>query len=320
MKKQLLSTLIFLTVLFVTAQNTFLIPNPSFEHKSCCPGSFSQLSCADNWMQAGEATSDFMDSCNYFPAPIPEPIPDGRAIVGELFTDNWLEYVGVCLPQQLDSNVSYNLTMDIAFNFSDQLLNICNTNVIIPEVNITLFGDINCSTLPFGTTNCPIGFGNWQELGYVTVNPYDIQGTWGTYNINFTPNTNINAIMFGPPCELPLMYATDSLPEDSSHNCMPYFMFDNLRSIITPVDKTELDKLYFKIIPNPNNGKFLLNYNINKKAELSIFTLSGKQVYTETLLNNSIKKEIDLRNLHKGIYLVKIQTQNKLITKKIVIN
>ena len=319
MKKQILSTLIIFTVLFTTAQSTFLIPNPSFENRSCCPDTWTMMSCVDNWIQASDATSDFMDTCNFFPQIIPEPIPDGKAIIGEIFTkisgDDWLEYVGVCLPQQLDSNVNYEFTMDIAFSFMTGTMRLCTAYASIPNINITLYGDTNCVNLPFDSTTCPIGFGNWQELGYVTVNPYDIEGTWGTYTIEFTPNTNIKAIIFGPPCNLPDMYEADSID-----GCLPYFMFDKLRSTITSVKKPKLEEMYFNIIPNPNNGKFLLKYNINENAEISIVSLSGKQVYSETLLNNSIKKEIDLQDLQKGIYLIKVQTKNRIITKKIVIN
>src|SRR5690554_4135249 len=41
-----------------------LIPNPSFEDRNCCPSSFSQLSCADTWIQATTATSDYFN-CGY---------------------------------------------------------------------------------------------------------------------------------------------------------------------------------------------------------------------------------------------------------------
>jgi len=39
-----------------------LIPNPSFEDKSCCPNSNSMLEC-DTWIQASVATTDYMHSC-----------------------------------------------------------------------------------------------------------------------------------------------------------------------------------------------------------------------------------------------------------------
>ena len=313
MKKQTLSTLIIFTVLFTTAQSTFLIPNPSFENRSCCPSTFSQMSCVDNWANASSATSDFMDTCDYFPQAVPIPIPDGKAIVGEILTQNWKEYVGTCLPQNLISGVNYEFTIDIAFQFIDGTLGICISDTLLPPINITLYGDSSCSNFPYNTNNsCPIGFGSWQELGYVTVNPYDIENSWATYTISFTPNTNISVIAFGAPCNLPNEYEVNS--------CYPYFMFDNIHTIYTKINEKQKHPIFIDILPNPNNGKFLLKYNINENAEISIVSLSGKQVYSETLLNNSIKKEINLRNLQKGIYLVKIQTKNRIITKKIVIN
>ena len=42
-----------------------LIPNSSFEDTDCCPSSFSQLNCAQNWVQASNATSDYFNTCDY---------------------------------------------------------------------------------------------------------------------------------------------------------------------------------------------------------------------------------------------------------------
>jgi len=38
-----------------------LVPNPSFEDYSCIPTSFSQLDCADNWIQAHHLTHQQME-------------------------------------------------------------------------------------------------------------------------------------------------------------------------------------------------------------------------------------------------------------------
>ena len=50
------------------------IPNPSFEEKNCCPGSRSELNCADNWIQASAPTTDYLHTCGWmgweqFPPP-----------------------------------------------------------------------------------------------------------------------------------------------------------------------------------------------------------------------------------------------------------
>jgi hypothetical protein len=63
-----------------------LIPNPSFDQRSCCPSAASQLNCVNNWIQASGATSDYFNSCGLlavgtFPPP-PTPLPNGTGYVG----------------------------------------------------------------------------------------------------------------------------------------------------------------------------------------------------------------------------------------------
>ncbi|KAA3631883.1 MAG: hypothetical protein DWQ02_15640, partial [Bacteroidetes bacterium] len=40
-----------------------LIPNPSFEERSCCPTENAQLYCANNWIQASSPTTDYVHTC-----------------------------------------------------------------------------------------------------------------------------------------------------------------------------------------------------------------------------------------------------------------
>lgn len=81
-----------------------LIPNPSFENRSCCPTTLGQLNCADTWQQASSATSDYFNTCgrtSLFTAP-PNPLPNGNGYVGFYNGSgagggNYKEYIGACL-------------------------------------------------------------------------------------------------------------------------------------------------------------------------------------------------------------------------------
>lgn len=54
-----------------------LIPNPSFEQQDCCPSYFSELNCATSWIQASDATSDYMNTCDFVMASVSQT-PLGR--------------------------------------------------------------------------------------------------------------------------------------------------------------------------------------------------------------------------------------------------
>ncbi len=197
-----------------------LIPNPSFEDHSCCPSSWSQLNCADTWIQASDATSDYFNTCDYTGA-APQPFPNGNGVAGFFPLTNWKEYIGACLLNPLQAGVSYSFNFDMAHNTVNGTFGTCTSGPYAP-IDITIYGTTTCSDLPFSGYDCPIGQGNWQVLGTVTVDPSGIFNSWSTFTATFTPPVDIYAIVIGPPCNLPAGYPSNSA------SCDPYFYIDNL--------------------------------------------------------------------------------------------
>ena len=72
------------------------------------------------------------------------------------------------------------------------------------------------------------------------------------------------------------------------------------------------------IYPNPSNDTFNINWSSNEKAEISIYNYLGKLILKEksTLSNNHA---IHMKGYSKGLYLVKIVTDNKQAIKKIIL-
>ncbi len=87
-------------------------------------------------------------------------------------------------------------------------------------------------------------------------------------------------------------------------------------------NKLEMDNM--KLYPNPNDGKFNLNFNLKNKAdaEVTVYDLEGKQVYNEKLPNftGEYNKPIDISKNSKGIYFVKIVQGKHSQVKKIVMD
>jgi len=83
-------------------------------------------------------------------------------------------------------------------------------------------------------------------------------------------------------------------------------LFDNINNI------AELD---VKIYPNPNNGEFIVEAN---NVKVIIVDLKGNVVYIKQFYNNEIEN-INLTNYSKGIYFVKIISNNVVKTKKVSI-
>lgn len=73
----------------------------------------------------------------------------------------------------------------------------------------------------------------------------------------------------------------------------------------------------FKMYPNPTNGNFV-NIETVSDTEVIIYNALGKVVQTTRITSN--KNNIDISNLSKGIYFVKLAIDKKLITQKLIRN
>lgn len=197
-----------------------LIPNPSFNAMNCCPSSFSQMNCAQNWVQASSATADYLNTCGFvFGAASAAglvPFPNGNGIAGIISSLAYKEYLGACLVSTMFKDSTYTIHMNIASTPISNVGSICNGGLInyVPS-DIVIYGSANCADIPFAGQACPPS--NWQILGTALYTPIN---SWGTITITFIPSIDINAIIIGSPCVLPPSY--NILP------CHPYFYFDNL--------------------------------------------------------------------------------------------
>lgn len=74
--------------------------------------------------------------------------------------------------------------------------------------------------------------------------------------------------------------------------------------------------------PNPAQDKCLLSFvGIGEKsAEIHIYNANGKLVYGENIQNyaNGFQKEISLKPFSSGIYYIQIQTENGMISQKLI--
>ena len=69
------------------------------------------------------------------------------------------------------------------------------------------------------------------------------------------------------------------------------------------------------LYPNPNNGNTLY-FNTTKEIQVNVYSILGKLIKNETVTIE--KKNIDISTLSNGIYLLKITSENKSITKKLI--
>jgi hypothetical protein len=84
-------------------------------------------------------------------------------------------------------------------------------------------------------------------------------------------------------------------------------------------DKTDFVEKQVKIFPNPNNGKFTIELsNFENPVKVSVINLTGATIYPSQLISAGIY-EMNLSGIDKGIYIVRIDDGQRLLSKKIVV-
>lgn len=72
----------------------------------------------------------------------------------------------------------------------------------------------------------------------------------------------------------------------------------------------------FKLYPNPTtNGKVFIVTADNAPKKVLIFDVLGTQVLQTTILG----KEINVSDLDKGVYILRVFEKNKVATRKLII-
>lgn len=84
-----------------------------------------------------------------------------------------------------------------------------------------------------------------------------------------------------------------------------------------------LNNADIRLYPNPNQGKFKIEFNTDVKEPLDvrIFDTAGKEVFSESIkgFNGSYEKVIDLNEKSDGNYFLVILQDGKVMTEKIII-
>lgn len=87
-----------------------------------------------------------------------------------------------------------------------------------------------------------------------------------------------------------------------------------------PVAGTEdFAKTLFTIYPNPATDRNItIDSNLDTKADVNIYTLTGMKVYTGEL-NNTGAQNLNLSSLSAGIYMIKVNAGNFSESKKLIL-
>ena len=81
------------------------------------------------------------------------------------------------------------------------------------------------------------------------------------------------------------------------------------------LNTASFSQIQFKLYPNPVKGNTIYFDGLSN-ATIQIYNIIGKLVISDKIATN--KKDINISNLAKGIYLVKINTSGNIATKRLI--
>jgi len=124
--------------------------------------------------------------------------------------------------------------------------------------------------------------------------------TYGSSNDDTNPPSNISSLK-------------DTAP--FSDQIIGTFTF-NLQEVLA-IENQEL-KNSISIYPNPSNGEIFINSsNLHTLEKVELYTVNGKKV--KEYFDLSDKKSLDFSSLQKGLYFLKVASNNKSVVKKVVL-
>jgi hypothetical protein len=98
---------------------------------------------------------------------------------------------------------------------------------------------------------------------------------------------------------------------------------NEINYVVTAVTTINPDQIKLQTSPNPNNGQFMLEFEVAGRGDLSISILNslGQQVYNNAYPNFSGKfsKQINAGNLSSGVYTLRILHNKKSYVRKLVV-
>jgi hypothetical protein len=94
------------------------------------------------------------------------------------------------------------------------------------------------------------------------------------------------------------------------------FTIYEIASNLAFVGINSLEEELIDIYPNPINDKLTIKFPNPMQLHYSIININGQQIYNGEVFSNLIN--IDMSNLSKGIYLLRLKNDDSIITRKLI--
>jgi uncharacterized repeat protein (TIGR02059 family) len=132
-------------------------------------------------------------------------------------------------------------------------------------------------------------------------------------------------IKMGELTTAPYSFTLKNLPEGAYS--LKAVATDNLKAVTTSnildlhVTSYNENREFFNLYPNPNDGRFSINFTssfVSERYTVTVFNIIGKTVYKEEIPKDDVSRQFDLSHLNPGIYVVMISDDKIITTQKFI--
>ncbi len=134
---------------------------------------------------------------------------------------------------------------------------------------------------------------NASSYGFSVITPNG--GTWQNFTVNIGPKTDLDTMI--------IMF---NLTSDMGKKSTAKVLIDDLSLAYNDTGVHQEEAETVGIYPNPSNGSFTLKRDKNENCTVSVIDVLGNVVFSEVMNTNS--KNYDLSTLEKGMYFVRVST------------
>lgn len=198
-----------------------------------------------------------------------------------------------------------------------------NTNIIPGDVFVIVHADTNNSLLlaaadKFGPPNIdtsPYGYGS--PLNFNGDDPIGLFKNGVLIDVIGDTNNRTKHIENATYRRKSTISEPNTSFDNTEWDILSANTFDDIGSHTSILSTKSNAFKSFRMFPNPTNGEYVY-FSVTDTATINIYNVLGKLVSTSVVTKNN--NAIHISNLPKGIYLVKISSEKKYSTKKLIIN
>lgn len=188
------------------------------------------------------------------------------------------------------------------------------TVTVTDATSTTALATVTISQANILTVSCSANPSTINSGNSATISATPSGGTPG-YSYSWSTFSNTNPIVVSPTTT-----SCYSVTVTDANGCT------DTSSICITVNPTGINEyvnnISFTISPNPTSSVLSIQlgngqYVVGIEYKIEIYNMLGEKVYSSQI--NSYKTEIDLSNQPKGIYFLKIQSEDEIYTGKVVV-